>query len=154
MSTAALTTGPSRALSHRTRRDYRSGPPGLPEAAASAPWCTELLDCQPLEFAFSPGRPETITGAELARHAGLSEMRPVRGFPHAGELAGLFVLSSVQGMAYVPFSPFPHCKLGAHQLTSVMLHAGDVVDLSALSTRGCVRVWCCRALARPLFQER
>ena len=34
-------------------------------------------------------------------------------------------------MAYVPVSPFPYCKLRAHQLTSVLLHAGDVLELSA-----------------------
>lgn len=137
-----------RALQYRPRRDSRSGPPGLSEVAASAPWLSELVDCQPLEFTFSPGEPVSITGAELARHAGLCEVRPVSGFPRAGELAGLVVLSSVQGMAYVPVSPFPYCKLRAHQLTSVLLHAGDVLELSALSYVGTVQLWVCRAVER------
>ena len=151
VSTAALTTGPSRALSFRPRRDSRSGPPGLPEVAASAPWLSELVNCEPLEFSFSPGHPVSISGTELARHAGLSEVRQVSGFPHAGELAGLVVLSSVQGMAYIPVSPFPYCKLRAHKLTSVLLHAGDVLELSALSWRGTVQLWVCRAVRD--FQE-
>lgn len=144
----ALTTGPSRALSFRPRRDSRSGPPGLPEVAGSAPWLSELVGCPSLELTIRPGHPVKLSGAELARHAGLSEMRPIRGFPKAGELAGLVVLSSVQGMAYVPVSPFPYCKLRAHQLTSVLLHAGDVLELSALSYVGTVQLWVCRAVER------
>ena len=140
-----------RALLYRPRRDYRSGPPGAPEVAGSAPWLSELVNCQPLEFTFSPGHPVSILGTELARHAGLSEVRQVSGFPHAGELAGLVVLSSVQGMAYIPVSPFPYCKLRAHKLTSVLLHAGDVLELSALSWRGTVQLWVCRAVRD--FQE-
>ena len=144
------TGGPVRALQYRPRRDSRSGPPSLPEVAASAPWLSELVNCQPLEFTFSPGNPVSITGAELARHAGLCEVRPVSGFPRAGELAGLVVLSPVQGMAYIPVSPFPYGKLRAHQLASVTLHAGDLLELSALSCRGTVQLWVCRAVARPL----
>jgi hypothetical protein len=124
----------------------------------AVPWgCRLVADCAPLVVRMVPSASVRLQGSELARRASLPEVANPRGWPAAGELAGLVVESEVHSTASVSNVAWVYTKLRAHRATGVVCDAASVIGLSATSRAGTLRLWPCvavepqkRDLTRPL----
>lgn len=95
-----------------------------------------LAQCKPLSVALWQYPSATLTGDELARHAGLalpSETPPSMSQPRLGELAGFIALSTVFASAMVSGHSMPDLtRLYSWNLAAVPLTAWDEVAISAV----------------------
>lgn len=87
-------------------------------------------------------------GAELARHAGLDDTPPPKGWPEPGQLAGAVVLSDVQASSLDLTWPDAISRLYSHRLGSLPFHAGVIVESNSVR-RGTVRLWPCAGVSAP-----
>lgn len=126
-------------------RDWLRFHAATPEdVAAAAPWqSVPVPDVEPLVVNLG-GATVRLSGAELARYAGLDDTAPLKGWPEPGQLSGAVVLIDVQASALDLTWPDAISRLYSHQLQSLAFHAGAELELWAVRA-GTLRLWPCIA---------